>query len=124
MDILEELPDTIDAVVFAAAMLLIFINAVIITGHFPRQSRAFSIDLALCIMVVATTALFASNVFLAIEVMPWFVIVIFAGLAFLFAPLIEQQLPISLRRLASGLFSISACTGALTAVTLQILGYI
>lgn len=124
MDILEELPNAVDAAIFAAAMVLVFVNAVIVTGHFPRQTRPLSVDVGLCVIVVATTALFASSVILAIEVMPWFAIVIFAGLAVLFAPLIEQQLPISWRRCAPGLICISACTFALTTMTLRTLGYI
>lgn len=124
MDILEKLPEGTDAIIFSFAMILAFINSIIIAGHFPREARSFSIDAVLLVLATATFAVFAANTMLAIETMPWFVIVVLAGSAFLFAPLLEQRLPISWRRCIPGLLFLSACAIIITAVTLRTLGTI
>lgn len=124
MDILEQLPAATDALTFTAAMLLMFINSIVITGHFPRETRSFSIDTVLLVLAVTTLSAFAANTLFAIETMPWFAIVILAGSAFLFAPLIEQQLPVSWRRRVPGLVFLSACSVISTSVTLHTLGTI
>lgn len=124
MDILEQLPPATDAILFTVAMLLVFINSIIITGHFPREVRSFSIDTVLLVLAATTLAGLAANTLLAIETMPWFAIVILAGSAFLFAPLIEQQLPISWRRRIPGLLFLSGCSVITTGVTLHTLGTI
>ncbi len=122
MDILEELPAGKDAIIFTTAMILAFINSIVITGHFPREVRSFPIDTVLLVLATTTLAIFAANALLAIETMPWFVVVILAGSAFLFAPLIEQQLPIPWRRRVPGLLFLSASAIIITGVTLHALG--
>ncbi|MDB9704220.1 hypothetical protein OAA86_09055 [Rhodospirillales bacterium] len=124
MDILEQLPATTDALIFTITMLLVFINSIVITGHFPRETRSFSTDAVLLVLAATTLSALAANTLLAIEIMSWFAIVILAGSAFLFAPLTEQQLPVSWRRRIPGLVFLSACSVISTGVTLHTLGTI
>lgn len=124
MEILEQLPSVSKLTTFTVAMLFVFVNAVIIAGHFPRRAQSLAVNISLCFIVISTLSLFASCTLLAVEDMPWFVIVIAAGLAFLFAPLIEQQLPISWRQSPPGLIGMSVSATALTVVTLNTLGSI
>jgi hypothetical protein len=92
----------------AASLLLAALYALAASGHFPREHRSPALQegwgaLVLWSSLIAAGAAAAGAVVVAWGTLPWYAIVIGAGGALLFAPLLLQPFPDSFVNGRSGL---------------------
>jgi hypothetical protein len=105
--------------IFSAMLLSSALFALAASGHFPRQHRAAAFDAPLGrvilfggIVVVALSI--AAALDLTVRRVPWYALVIGAGLAVLSAPLVLRPFPDRFVDGRSALLTFAAITGLLT----------
>jgi len=121
------LPPWPELALFMALVLVIFVFAIAVSGHFPAEHRAAALKSAsgtallwATIAVVAVSALLA--LVFAYRLIPWYAAVIGGGLMILAAPYVLQPFPDSIVNGRASLLTLAAAAAALDIAIWQLLG--